>query len=234
MRPVLVALIVFFSLKAEHFFSWANFQTIVNQAPPAIFLALGMTFVLLAGGIDLSVGSVMALSAAALGLSVGKAEWPVWAGAIAAIATGLTCGAVNGLIVARWRMPSFIVTLGMLEIARGAAYKITNSQTKYIGSDLEGLIQPLPVIGLPVSFLLAVAVVIARGASSAAVAAFDITPVSSDAVRKNRLNTMVSPQPSESLSSQSTAWAAAPVDSIAMPMGISPPSSTITVQSISS
>ena len=88
-------------------------------------------------------------------------NWPLWAAALLCLGAGSAAGLVNGSLSVRFNIPSFIVTLGMLEIARGAAYRVTDSQTKYIGADVEPLARPIPFLGLPLSFLIAVAVVIA-------------------------------------------------------------------------
>jgi ribose transport system permease protein len=135
----LLLLIVAFSLKTDHFLSLTTLRTISNQIPDAVMLAVGMTLVMIVGGIDLSVGSVMALSGALLGVCLAQWHWPLAPALAACLLTGLLCGLVNGLITTQWKLPSFIVTLGMLEVARGAAYLITNSQTMYIGAAVERL-----------------------------------------------------------------------------------------------
>jgi ribose transport system permease protein len=119
-----------------------------------------MTFVLIIAGIDLSVGSVMALSGSVLGLAIMDLSVPLWVAGSLCLATGLACGVFNGVIVTRWGVPSFIVTLGMLEIARGGAYLVTDSQTKYIGASVESISAPLPGINLSPALFLAVLVVI--------------------------------------------------------------------------
>ena len=135
----LLLLIVAFSLKTDHFLSLTTLRTISNQIPDAVMLAVGMTLVMIVGGIDLSVGSVMALSGALLGVCLAQWHWPLAPALAACLLTGLLCGLVNGLITAQWKLPSFIVTLGMLEVARGAAYLMTNSQMMYIGAAVERL-----------------------------------------------------------------------------------------------
>jgi ribose transport system permease protein len=76
---VLLLLIALFSFQTAHFFSATTFEAIANQIPTAIFIAIGMTFVLIIGGIDLSVGSVLALGAAILGVAIVQWHWPLWA-----------------------------------------------------------------------------------------------------------------------------------------------------------
>jgi ribose transport system permease protein len=81
------------------------------------------------------------------------------AAVLIALAAGLLCGLVSGSITVMAGLPSFIVTLGMLEVARGGAYLITSSQTKYIGAAVEPLAASLPLLGLSSSFVLAVIIV---------------------------------------------------------------------------
>jgi ribose transport system permease protein len=135
----LLLLIIAFGLKTDHFLSLTTLRTISNQIPDSVLLAVGMTLVMIVGGIDLSVGSVMALSGALLGVCLAQWHWPLAPALAVCLLTGLLCGLVNGLITVQWKLPSFIVTLGMLEVARGAAYLMTNSQTMYIGAAIERL-----------------------------------------------------------------------------------------------
>ena len=153
------ALIAVFSFSPAHFFSLTTLRTIANQIPDAVLLAVGMTLVLIVGGIDLSVGSVLALASAVLGVCLVDFQWPLPLALLACVLTGLLCGLVNGLVTVRWRLPSFIVTLGMLEMARGGAYLVTGSQTKYIGGTIERIAES-SLFGLSLPFLLAVAVVL--------------------------------------------------------------------------
>jgi ribose transport system permease protein len=120
-----------------------------------------MTLVLVVAGIDLSVGSVLAFSGAVLGVTLVQGGLPLWLSSAACMLTGLACGLVNGFVTVRWAVPSFIVTLGMLEAARGGAYLVTSSQALYLGSVVEGFSRPLPGIGVSPAFLAAVAIVVA-------------------------------------------------------------------------
>src|SRR5262245_15667423 len=158
----LLLLIIAFGLKTDHFLSLTTLRTISNQIPDSVMLAVGMTLVMIVGGIDLSVGSVMALSGALLGVCLAQWHWPLAPALAACLSMGLLCGLVNGLIIVQWKLPSFIVTLGMLEVARGAAYLLTNSQTMYIGPAIERL-GAVSFFGLSASFVCAiVAVMIAQ------------------------------------------------------------------------
>ncbi len=160
MAAALVLLCVIFGLTARNFFTLTTFRTIANQVPDITIIAVGMTFVLIIAGIDLSVGSVMALSGAVLGVCMVNFHLPLVISLAACCATGLICGTLNGLVTIKWKLPSFIVTLGMLEAARGAAYMVTDSRTLYIGESIE-VIADTSFLGLSVPFMIAVLVVIA-------------------------------------------------------------------------
>jgi ribose transport system permease protein len=160
MAAALAALIIIFSLITENFFSLLTFQTIANQIPSAIIVAVGMTFVLIMAEIDLSVGSVLAFSGAVLGIALVKWNLPLPLAILLCLVAGGLSGLFNGFVVTRWGVPSFIVTLGMLEVARGAAYLVTSSQTIYIGASIER-ISEIGLFGLTLPFLLAFIIVIA-------------------------------------------------------------------------
>lgn len=155
---VLVLLVVFFGVATDHFFSLGTFRTIANQLPALVVVSVGMTFVLAIAGIDLSVGSVLALSGAVLGVLLVDGGLPLWLCLLGALATGMACGFSAGYVAIRWAVPSFIVTLGLLEAARGGTYLVTGSQTKYIGSAVTGLGEPIGGVGLSPAFLIAVLV----------------------------------------------------------------------------
>lgn len=159
MFGILCALILFFGAATENFLTPGVFSTLANRIPFLTVIAVGMTYVLIVAGIDLSVGSVLAFSGAVLGVAMVDWEWPIWLAAPFCLGVGLGCGSLNGWITVRWSIPSFIVTLGMLEMARGAAYWTTASQTKYIGSAVEGVGTPIPGLGVSPAFLIALAAV---------------------------------------------------------------------------
>ena len=160
MALALAGLILFFGLKADNFFTLTTFRTMANQVPDITIVAVGMTLVLIIAGIDLSVGSVMALAGAVLGLCLVRFNFPLPVAIAACLLVGVLCGAVNGLVVISWRLPAFIVTLGMLEIARGAAYLVTESRTIYIGEPVE-VITEASILGLSLPFIIAVLIVAA-------------------------------------------------------------------------
>ncbi len=160
MALALTLLLIIFGLSAQNFFTLTTFKTIANQIPGITIVAVGMTFVLIIAGIDLSVGSVMALASAVLGLSLVKFNFPLPAAIAVCLVVGILCGTANGLVIIRWKLPAFIVTLGMLEIARGAAYLVTDSRTIYIGGPVE-VIAEASILGLSLPFIIAVAIVVA-------------------------------------------------------------------------
>ena len=133
MAVALLLLLGIFGIAADHFFTLTTFRTIANQIPDTTIAAVGMTFVLIIAGIDLSVGSVVALAGAVLGVALVNWRLPLGPAVLVCLLVGLGCGATNGFVTVRWRLPSFIVTLGMLEAARGAAYLVTGSRTIYVG-----------------------------------------------------------------------------------------------------
>ncbi len=155
----LIAMTALFSGLSTHFLTYDTFTTIANQIPDLIVMAVGMTFVLIIAGIDLSVGSVLALAASAVSVAVLKWHWPPFAAASLGIVVAAATGAVTGAVTVGWRIPSFIVSLGMLEAARGIAYQLTDSRTAYIGDAFEVLSEPL-AFGISLAFLIAVAVMI--------------------------------------------------------------------------
>jgi ribose transport system permease protein len=158
---VLALLVLIFSLMSDHFLSQQTLVTVANNIPDLLVISVGMTLVLIIGGIDLSVGSLLALSSALLGVCMVDSGSPLWSAVPACLGVGAVCGMLNGVISVKAGIPSFIVTLGMLEMARGSAYLITDSQTKYIGSSIEWIGVPLKGFVFSPAFLLALVIVAA-------------------------------------------------------------------------
>lgn len=158
---VLILLCVVMTLLSPYFLSLNNFLNILLATSVIGILAIGATFVISSAAIDLSVGSLLAVSAVVAGLVVKNAGLPWPFGIVAALATGGLLGLMNGLLVTKGRIPSFIVTLGMLGIARGTAYILTEGRAIY------GLPDPLVFLGqgrifgvpMPVITFLALALV---------------------------------------------------------------------------
>jgi len=133
---VLVALageIALFSAIAENFASVANFFEVTRLSVEIGLLALALTPVIITGGIDLSVGSMMGLSAVVFGSLFAGSQWPAPAAALAALLVGLAGGGVNAILIAKFRIPPLIVTLGSYSLFRGIAEGITHAAVNYSG-----------------------------------------------------------------------------------------------------
>lgn len=127
--PLVLFAVVFavFGSLSPKFLELQNFSNILLQASAVAIVAIGMTFVLLTAGVDLSVGSVMFVAVAVAGKLVFNGA-PLWLGFAAAMAVGLVAGAVNAFFVTRLRIAAFIVTLAMLFIGRGFGLWLTQTR----------------------------------------------------------------------------------------------------------
>ncbi|CAJ0784693.1 Ribose import permease protein RbsC [Ralstonia psammae] len=155
----LVAMLVLFGTLSPTFFSPPTFTTIANEIPDLLVMAVGMTFILMIGGIDLSVGSVLALAASVLSVAMTKLGWGLLPAALAGVVLATAAGMLTGAVTVHWGIPSFIVSLGVLEMARGLAYSLTDSRTVYIGSAVDWLANPI-ALGIAPSFLIAIAITV--------------------------------------------------------------------------
>ena len=160
MLGIWLALVVWFTLLSRNFLTERTFLTLANRIPALALIASGMTLVLIIGAIDLSVGSVLGLCGSVFGVLMVEHHFPLWLAVLIAMLIGLAAGTLNGTVSVCLGIPSFIVTLGMLEIGRGLAYLTTHSQTKYIGSAVEGLSEPIHSLGVSPAFLITVAIAI--------------------------------------------------------------------------
>jgi ribose transport system permease protein len=115
-------------IATPYFLTVNNLLNLLDQVTILGILALGMTFVIVAGGIDLSVGAVLALSMMVLGWTSHDAGWPLPLSILAAVLVGGLCGLANGLGITLAKLPPFIATLAMLSVARGLANVITDGQ----------------------------------------------------------------------------------------------------------
>lgn len=122
-------LCVVLSLANEFFLTWNNWMNIIRQTAINGILAIGVTYVILGRGIDLSVGSIAALSGAvAASFALSSADGSILLPLLAGAATGIVLGAINGMLVSLAKLPAFIVTLGMLSVARGLTYIFTDGR----------------------------------------------------------------------------------------------------------
>jgi erythritol transport system permease protein len=134
----LIAIIVVFSFLSPNYFTLGNFLTMATHVALFGILALGMLLVILNGGIDLSVGSTLGLAGVIAGFlmqgvtltALGVVLYPpVWVVAVLTCALGALVGAVNGVLIARFKVPAFVASLGVMYVARGVALLITNGLT---------------------------------------------------------------------------------------------------------
>ncbi|MCX5234333.1 ABC transporter permease/substrate-binding protein [Streptomyces prunicolor] len=161
----LIVLVIAMSALSGDFLTTDNLLNVGVQAAVTAILAFGVTFVIVSAGIDLSVGSVAALSATVLAWSATQHGVPVFLAVVLAIATGIAAGLVNGFLIAYGKLPPFIATLAMLSVARGLSLVISQGSpiafpdsVSHLGDTLGGWL-PVPVLvmiamGLIAAFIL--------------------------------------------------------------------------------
>ncbi len=156
----LIGLITGFSVLSERFFTISNMLIVMRQTSIVAFLAVGMSFVILGAGIDLSVGSVLAFSGA-VGAGVMQ-NGGIFFGILAGLALGAALGAFSGIVITKLKIPAFIATLAMMAIARGGTLVYTDgrpitglpSSFAFLGRGYIGNV-PFPIILMLIIFLLA-------------------------------------------------------------------------------
>ena len=175
-----VLIVVFTILNGTAFLNFGNFVNIAVDASVLLLLAVGMTFVIITAGIDLSVGSVLVLSSVVGGqvmvalsgtdAQVQNYQFPnqavgIPAGILASLLTGLLCGLVNGLLITRLKMQPFIVTLGTLGIGLGLAQILTGGvNVRYVPTAIQTQIGTRELFGfLPVPVLISLIVAVIAG-----------------------------------------------------------------------
>jgi ribose transport system permease protein len=126
----LVLMIGFFSIGSPYFMSFDNLMTVILQTSVIGILAIGVTFVIVAAGIDLSLGAVLALSGMVIAKSA-SGGLPVWLAVVCGVAVGTALGIANGVLVARLALPPFIATLGTMMVARGLTLVISEARPVY-------------------------------------------------------------------------------------------------------
>jgi ribose transport system permease protein len=137
----LVLLIILFSLWSPFFFNFDNLNNILISTSVVGVLALGETFVIVTGGIDLSIGTVMTMASVMCAIAVSRWGLPVPVGILIGVATGGLMGFLNGVLIAQLKLPPFIATLGTLNVARGLSLVIAGLSPVYFPTDeLHGMI----------------------------------------------------------------------------------------------
>lgn len=163
----LIALVIFFSLADPNFMSWSNVSGILLSTAVIGILALGTTFVIISGGIDLSLGTGMTLAAVTTATFLSVMGLPLLVGVLGGILTGALMGFVNGFNVAVLKIPPFIATLAMMLIAQGLALVISGARPIYFsdvaGFNLIALGRSLPGLQLPNGVLILFGVAIVTG-----------------------------------------------------------------------
>jgi ribose/xylose/arabinose/galactoside ABC-type transport system permease subunit len=152
---------VLLALLHPAFLTLSNLRVIFTQVSINALLAFGVTFVIITGGIDLSLGSVLAVAGITAAIFAHPDSYPLMVPLAAGIGTGLLLGAFNGLVITKSKVPPFIVTLGTMTIARGLALILSNGRPisnlsdsfNFLGGGTLGGI-PFPIIILVVTFLL--------------------------------------------------------------------------------
>lgn len=151
----LFILCLLLSILSPVFLSKNNILNVLRQVATNLYIACAMTIVIILGGIDLSVGSTVALSGVIVGGFIAFENLPLWVAVVSGLLTGLAVGAVNGFLISKTTIPPFIVTLSTMNIVRGASYIYTGGQPirvmsdsfNFIGSGYIGDI-PMPIIYL--------------------------------------------------------------------------------------
>jgi len=178
----LLFLLAYFSFATPYFGTLSNLKNIAQQNAYLVILAIGQTLVIIGAGIDLSVGAVMAVSASVMavlatqkitimGIAIGPLN--AWLAMLIGVAVGVIAGLVNGLIIAKGRIPDFVATLGMMETARGAALLVTGGlpiPSHLTATELRGYLPEeiiwmggREVLGIPTGALIALATVVTGG-----------------------------------------------------------------------
>jgi ribose transport system permease protein len=151
---IFIALGVVFSFLSPYFLTVDNFVNITKTLPVVGIVAIGETLVLLSGGVDLSVGSVAALSGVVTGLLWEQAGVPIWIAALSGLGTAGLIGLINGLLVTRLNINPLISTLATFSAVRGLAFVLTNAQMNQLTHPQFQLIGRGDLLGVPIPFII--------------------------------------------------------------------------------
>ena len=148
----LIILLVFFSIIAPHFASLENYRNILTATASNGLLATGVTFVIITGGIDLSIGTGTAFTSVAMGIVAVNWGLPLWLGLIAGVVAGGAVGLINGALIAKLKLPPFIATLGMMYVTIGGAQVLSDVHPIYFTDPqpaFNGILMGSPIAGIP-------------------------------------------------------------------------------------
>lgn len=165
---IIIGMVEYFIKSHPVFFNPANILNILLQTSINTIIAVGMTYIIITAGIDLSVGSLLSLCNVLMGLAMLQFQssagfLQITSGILVALLIGSGVGLVNGFITVRWNVPPFIVTLGMLGVARGLALWSINSQTENLIGRISGTFDFIgngQVLGVPFPAIVALLVVL--------------------------------------------------------------------------
>ena len=164
MTFVLCLVFAYFSLRLPDFRSGENLRLLSKQAAQLAVVSTGMTLVIATGGIDISVGSLVAFCSMVLGWLTARAGWNVWLACGGAVVVGALCGLGNGLLIARFKLPPIIVTLATFAVARAAATLFNNGGSiSDIPRTLNETFDRTNILGLPLLFWIGVLALLAGG-----------------------------------------------------------------------
>ena len=162
----IIVLFAIFSITANNFFTVRSVLSLALQTSAITIMGIGETFAIITAGIDLSIGSVIALSGT-IAVMAANAGVPIWLSMVIGLLVGVICGLLNGLMITKIKLPPFIATLGMMMVARGVALTITNAMAfpapEAFGQLGNGTIfgtgPEFPGISYPVLVMIAVAII---------------------------------------------------------------------------
>lgn len=150
----LILLLIIFSVISPTFRTSTNMVTILLMTAVNGILGVGITFIIISGGIDLSVGTVMTFSSVMAGVFLTNLKMPLPIGILAAILAGALCGFVNGVSIAKLKLPPFIATLGMMNITKGLNLIVTGAKPIYFTeTPVFPYIATMPIAGIPLGVI---------------------------------------------------------------------------------
>jgi ribose/xylose/arabinose/galactoside ABC-type transport system permease subunit len=149
---------VVLSFATDAFLTTNNILNVLRQTSINGIIAVGMTFVIITGGIDLSVGSIVGLASVVAASFAHPDTYPLFVPILAGLLVGLLCGGVNGILIARWKVAPFIVTLGMMTAARGMTMVYTNGRPVINLSDGYNFVGGGYIAGIPLPVIILILV----------------------------------------------------------------------------
>jgi ribose transport system permease protein len=149
---VFVVLCAVISVLTPHFLTVPNLVNVAQQTVINAIIAVGLTFVIISGGIDLSVGSILAFAGVVMAHTL-RLGWPLPLAIAAGLAVGAACGTINGLLISFGRLPPFIATLGMMSVARGGALLATDGRPVSGFDESFRWLATGQVVGIPIPVL---------------------------------------------------------------------------------